>query len=314
MKQQHFKHLLFSIVTLLFTYLTLFVGIQTGFINTYWQGILIVSGIHIILAVSLNITSGFLGSLALGHAGFMAIGAYGAAFFSKNMALTPSVELLIACLLGGLLAMIFGWIVCLPTLRLRGDYLAIITLAFGEIVRNVLNNMRFLGGASGYSGIAKYTQFHSVFWWMSVAILLTLSFLYSRQGRNVLAIREDEIAAESTGVSLRRYKILSFLLSAFLAGIAGALYAHYMGFLQPSIFSLEKSIEILVMVVLGGMGNIGGAILAAIVLTVLPELLRSVSQYRMLVYSVVLILIMLTRNKVSFPSFYSRKKKELNHE
>lgn len=306
MKKNDFKkQLLFHFGIVFLIYLVFFLLIQFGFISNYWHGILLIICINIILAVSLNIVTGFLGELALGHAGFMAVGAYVSAVVSKNLALIPIVRFPIAFLVGGAVAMLLGYLVSIPTLRLRGDYLAIITLAFGEIVRNVLLNIPYTGGAGGYSLIPKDTTFTWAFFLMAATVLITKSLMHSRQGRSILSIREDEIAAESSGVDTNHYKKLAFVFSAFFAGVAGALYAHYLGFLQPAVFNLDKSIEILVMVVLGGMGNIYGSILSAIILTVLPEVLRQVADYRMLVYSIVLIGMMIAKNSVKIKTFLS---------
>ena len=267
-------------------YILLVVLMRIGVLKSYWQGILITICINVILTVSLNMTAGFLGELALGHAGFMAAGAYASAVFTKSMRLLPIIEFPVAIIIGGIVAMILGLLVCLPTLRLRGDYLAIITLAFGEIVRNVLINLKVLGGAGGYSAIAKNTTFTWAFTLAAITVFLSLSL-----------------------INTQKYKIITFLYSAFFAGVGGALYAHYMGFLQPSVFTLDKSIEILVMVVLGGMGNIFGSIVSASVLTLLPEVLRSVSDYRMLVYSIVLILMMLVKHAPQMQAFFHRFKR-----
>ena len=299
MDQSFKKQLLIDFGTVLGSYAVLFALQKSGVINTYWQGILLVVCINVILTVSLNVTSGFLGELALGHAGFMAIGAYLSAFISKSLPLIPALEFPVAILIGGLSAMAAGYIVAIPTLRLRGDYLAIITLAFGEIIRNILKNLTLFGGTKGYPNIPAYTTFTWAFFGAAVCVLAAKSLIASRHGRSIISVREDEIAAEASGVNTNRYKILAFIFSAFFAGVAGALYAHYIRFLQPSVFTLDKSIEILVMVVLGGMGSIRGSIISATVLTVLPELLRSFSDYRMLMYSIVLIVMMLAKHSAS---------------
>ena len=297
MKKNDFKkQLLIDFVSIAAGYVLMRVLFAAGIINTYWQGIVLNICINVILTVSLNMTSGFLGELALGHAGFMAAGAYASAFFSKTLKLLPVIEFPAALLIGGLTAMLLGFIVSLPALRLRGDYLAIITLAFGEIVRNLLKNMDIVGGTKGYSGIPAYTTFTWAYLMAVICVLVTRSLINSRQGRSIISVREDEIAAEASGVNTNTYKFLAFVFSAFFAGVAGALYAHYMRFLQPGVFTLDKSIEILVMVVLGGMGSIRGSVISSVILTVLPELLRSMSDYRMLAYSVVLIMMMLSKH------------------
>ena len=262
-------------------------------INRYYAGIIIVCCINIILVTSLNVTCGFLGNLTLGHAGFMAIGAYTGAFVTKTIQINNNLEFLLAIVLAGLISSIFGLLISLPSLRLKGDYLAIITLAFGEAIRNILLNLQFLGGAKGYMGISRYTTFTIAYILVIITIVVIVFINNSRQGRAILAIREDEIAATSSGINSNKYKILAYVTSSFFAGIAGALYAHYIGILDPSIFSFNKSIEILVMVVLGGMGNIVGGIISSITLTVLPEYLKSFASYRTFVYSLVLIIFML---------------------
>lgn len=281
------------VVTLLFA--VLFVLIQSGAISYYNRGIIITIGIHVLLATSLNLTTGALGELVLGHAGFMSIGAYTAALITMHLELPAMVEFPLALLAGGLLAGAFGMLIGLPALRLKGDYLAILTLGFGEIVRVVIQNLPFTGGGRGLSGISEYTTFPWVFWVTAAALFVMYALMFTRHGRAILSIRENEIAAEAVGIPITRYKLLAFILSSFFAGIAGGLYAHYITILDPSVFDFNFSIEILVMVVLGGMGSFTGATLAAVVLTYLPELLRSFSDYRMLVYSLLLIVMMIFR-------------------
>ena len=290
----------------------LFGLIRSGSITNYWSGILVTVGINIILAVSLNMATGYLGQLPLGHAGFMAVGAYTGGIFLKS---TPVDELLkagntagclpyivAALLLSGIMAGIFG-LISIPALRLKGDYLAIITLGFGEIIRVVLTNIdsvlgfKFTYGAAGLKRIPKISSFTLVFLCVALTCLIIHMVMKSRHGRAILSIRENEIAAESCGVNTTYYKVMAFVLSAFFAGIAGCLYAGYLGSLYPSTFKFMKSIEILVMVVLGGMGSMLGSVLSATVLTILPELLRSVADYRMVAYSLLLVLMMIFRPK-----------------
>ena len=287
--------------------------ISAGVISNYWSGILIMVGINIILAVSLNIATGYLGQLPLGHAGFMAVGAYAGGIFMKAV---PAAELLkagntaavipfilIALLISAIVAGIFGIIIGIPALRLRGDYLAIITLGFGEIIRVVLTNIDsvigvdFTYGAAGLKRIPKYSSFTLVFICVVVSCYIIHTIMKSRHGRAILSIREDEIASESSGIRTTYYKTFAFVLSAMLAGVAGCLYAGYLGSLYPSTFKFMKSIEILVMVVLGGMGSMLGSVISASVLTILPELLRSFSDYRMVVYSLALVIMMIFRPK-----------------
>ncbi len=269
--------------------------ISTKVINKYYLGILMSVNISVVMAVSLNLTTGLLGQLALGHAGFMGIGAYAAALFSIHSGLPTGMAFPIALFLGGLCAALFGVIIGIPTLRLKDDYLAIITLGFGEIIRVIIVNLAFTGGARGLRGIPRVTTFGYTFWIMIFVAAFMFTLGRSRHGLAILSIREDEVAAEASGIPTTYYKIFAFSLAAFFAGVAGGLYAHYVGVLDPKVFGFNKSIEYLVMVVLGGMGSITGSIVAASVLTVLPELLRSFSDYRMLVYSLLLIMMMLFR-------------------
>ena len=238
-------------------------------------------------------TSGFLGQLVLGHAGFMSVGAYAAALFTMYSGLPTMASFPLALLIGGIVAAAFGVIIGVPALRLKGDYLAILTLGFGEIIRVLILATPFTGGAAGLSGIPLLTTFTYVFIVAILTVAVIFAFIHSRHGRAVIAIREDEIAAEAAGIHTTYYKLLAFVLAAFFAGIAGGLYAHHIGVLDPSKFDFNYSVEILIMVVLGGMGSITGSVVAAIVLTLLPELLRGFSEYRMLIYSIILICVML---------------------
>ena len=289
--------------------------IDGGAITRYQSTVLEQVGVYIILAVSLNIATGYLGQLPLGHAGFMSVGAYGCAIFVMRMGDllgvgmrdfttgTPlAIVIVIAGLIfGGLCAAVAGVIIGIPALRLKGDYLAIITLAFAEIIRVVMLNIdSVLGftltrGAKGLTGIPGYSSFLLVFGCVALVCFLIHTMMKSRHGRAILAIRDNEIAAEASGVNTTYYKTLAFVTSAFFAGVAGGLYAGCIGVLQPAYFGFMKSIEILVMVVLGGMGSMLGSALSATVLTILPEALRAFSEYRMIAYAVVLILVMIFR-------------------
>jgi len=293
---------------ILFTYLIIQAFNKLGFLNRYWMGILLNVCINVIMVVSLNITTGFLGQLTLGHAGFMAVGAYFSAFTSKTLlvSLPLDIAFVISLILGGLLALVFGAIVCIPTLRLKGDYLAIITLAFGEVIKNILLNLDIIGGAKGYFGISRTSTFTIAYIFAVITIVVSYSLFKTRQGRAIISVREDEIAAEASGVNTDNYKMLAFIIAAFFAGIGGGLYAHNMGILEPKVFKLDKSIEFLVMVVLGGMGSLKGSVIAATVLTILPELLRSVSEFRMLFYALALILMMLYRYDDRLQPFRSK--------
>lgn len=300
MKKLNLKSYLINLLAITALYVLFKVLIGQGILNRYYVGVLIFIGVNIVLATSLNIATGFLGQLALGHAGFMAIGAYTAALTSRALilqatALPNIVILLISLALAGFAALLASLIIGIPSLRLRGDYLGIITLGFGEVIRIVINNLNFTGKAQGLSGIANLVNFDNIFWITVVIVLMLYTFTNSRHGRAIVSIREDEIAAEAVGIPTIFYKIVGFSISAFFGGIGGGLYAHYISYLDPNIFSFMKSIEILVIVVLGGMGSLTGSIIAAIVLTILPEALREFANYRMLAYSFLLVIMMIFR-------------------
>jgi branched-chain amino acid transport system permease protein len=261
--------------------------------DPYFMDVVIGIGINIILAVSLNLINGYTGQFSLGHAGFMAVGAYAAAMVSLNV--KQPMVFVPALLVGGIAAAIVGLAVGIPSLRLKGDYLAIVTLGFGEIIRVILQNMEAVGGALGLKGIPFYTNFFWTFGLGALCIYVVVSLVNSTYGRGFIAVHDDEVAAESIGINTTRYKVAAFVIGAFWAGIAGGLYAHFKQFLTPEGFNFMRSIEIVVMVILGGMGNTLGVIIAAILLTILPEVLRPVAEYRMIIYSLLLIILMLTR-------------------
>ncbi len=278
--------------------------------NPYFLQILILIGINIMLAVSLNLINGFTGQFSIGHAGFMAIGGYSSAFFTyyygrdlisglSSVILFPwlakSIIFVLALILGGLLAAIAGLVVGIPSLRLRGDYLAIATLGFGEIIRVMILNIDAVGGARGFADIPGYTNLFWVLFFMLMTIIVVRNLMNSTHGRAFLSVREDEVAAEAMGINTTYYKVYAFIIGAFFAGIAGGLFGHYLMYLHTNSFTFMKSIEVIIMVVLGGMGSITGSILAAIILTILPEFLRVVKDYRMVIYSLILIILMLTR-------------------
>jgi branched-chain amino acid transport system permease protein len=267
--------------------------------------ILMVAGVNVILAVSLNVVNGFTGQFSLGHAGFMAVGAYTAAKIttaaagSQIMGLSAGasdqVLFFFALVAGMITASIMGLVVGLPSLRLRGDYLAIVTLGFNEIIRVVIENTDYLGGATGISGLPRLTTVA----WVGVAAVVTISMarrlVGSSHGRALLSIREDEIAAEAMGVDTTGYKVRAFVISAAFAGLAGGLLVHLIQLCTPRSFTFVKSIEVVVMVVLGGMGSVTGSVVAALTLTFALEALRGVQQYRMIMYALLLIVLMLTR-------------------
>lgn len=295
-----------------------------GGLSSLFTGLLVPLCIYTIMAVSLNLTVGILGELSLGHAGFMCVGAFSSAFFSmcmKDVITNSLLRFIIAILISAVVAAIFGILIGIPVLRLRGDYLAIVTLAFGEIIKNIVNIMYvgkdsngfhlsfkdsmslglqedgkvIINGAQGITGTPNDSTFTIGIILLCITLFIVLNFMNSRSGRAVMAIRDNRIAAESIGINISKYKLMAFAISASLAGVAGALYAHNIATLNalPKNFGYNMSIMILVYVVLGGIGNIRGSVIAAAILTILPELLRGFSDYRMLIYSIVLIGMML---------------------
>lgn len=268
--------------------------ISSGMTNRAQNSVILQIGIYIILAVSLNIVTGYLGQLPLGHAGFMAVGAYAGAIFWKASPLPEAFAIIGGLLFAGIVAAIFGVIIGIPALRLKGDYLAIITLGFGEIIRVAIINLPSItGGTPGLLNIPKYSTFNVVFICVILTCIIIHMIMKSRHGRAILSIRENEVAAESCGINITYYKVMAFAVSAFFAGVAGALYAGFQGLLVPKSFDFMASINILVMVVLGGMGSMIGSIIAATILTALPLLLQSFNTYRMVIYSLLLIIVMI---------------------
>ena len=300
---------------------TLFAAIG---IPPYPLRILTLAGINVMLAVSLNLISGFTGQFSLGHAGFMAIGAYGAGWIAvtfgpgiqEALAFLPrdvqeGAVVVVGLAFGGLLAAIGGFLVGVPSLRLRGDYLAIDTLGFGEIIRVLILNIDAIGGARGYSGIPNLAGFGWVCFMAIATVIVVHRLIGSSFGRTLIAVREDEIAAEAMGVDTTRAKVLSFVISSTLAGVAGGLFAYYNMYLHTNSFTFIKSIEFIIMVVIGGLGSSLGAVVGALVYTVLIEVLRVSAQYRMVAFSLLLILIMIFRPQGLFGSidFVRRKLK-----
>ncbi len=267
--------------------------VQVNIINDYLQATIATICINIILAVSLNLITGFTGQFSLGHAGFMSIGAYVCAL---TLLRVPSIWGFLAGLIGGaILAAIIGFLVGLPTLRLRGDYLAIATLGMSEIIRIIFINIEITNGAAGLSGIPRFTNWTFLYIFTVGIILLIANFLKSSHGRACISIREDEIAAEAMGVNTTKYKVTAFTIGSLCAGIAGALYASYFYFINPNTFGFLKSIDVLVIVVLGGMGSLSGSALAAILLALISTLLQDFSDLRMVIYSLLLVIIMIFR-------------------
>ena len=325
--------------------LIFFLNLFTDQIDPYYYTILIYIGINIILATSLNLINGYTGQFSLGHAGFMAIGGYlsialstyFAPFFMDTFGtglFGHTVSFIIVLLLGGFAAAIAGIIVGVPSLRLKGDYLAITTLGFAEIIRVIIQSLEVVGASQGFRGayifnngvkaaqipadmsavpyvfysVPKYTNFFWTFTFVAIIIYFIHNLINSTYGRGFLAVKDDEVAAESMGVNTTKFKVIAFVSGAFFAGIAGALYGHFNLYLNPEDFNFLKSVEIVVMVILGGMGSMAGVIIAAVLLTILPELLRSVSEYRMIIYSLLLIIMMLTRPQGLFGVSLRRNK------
>lgn len=278
----------------------------TGILSRHYQSLLVPVGVNIILAVSLNLTVGFLGELTLGHAGFMSVGAYAGCLFTVYANLPTYIEFPIALLIGGVVAALFGIIIGVPALRLKGDYLAIVTLAFGEIIRSVFTNLEITGGAGGLKGIDKTSNFTIVFVAALITIIVISNLVHSRHGRAICSIRDNIIASESVGINVVYHKLLAFVIAAFFAGVAGVIYGHNLGILKPATFDFNKSIEILVIVVLGGMGSIVGSIVSATIITLLPEVLRFLADYRMLIYAVVLVVMMILNASPRFNDFKER--------
>ena len=284
-----------AVSVVLFGLLSLLINI--GVINAYYSQLLMNICINVILALSANLIISYTGQLTLGHSAFMAIGAYAGAVMTIRLHL----PFFLALLAGGLVAALFGFLIGLPTLRLKGDYLAITTLGFCQIIVVVIQNLSPLGGAQGLTGIPPKTTFAWAFFSMVVTVLILWNIVHSNHGRSMISVREDEIAAEAMGINTTRYKIMAFTIGAFFAGLGGGLYAHMMMFIDPNTFNFFKSIDFLIYVVVGG-GGFVGCIASTSVLTVLPEFLRFLGNYRMVVYPVLLIAIMILRERRLLPS------------
>lgn len=294
-----------------------------GGMNAYYYDILIGVGISIILATGLNLVNGHTGQFSLGHAGFMGVGAYASSWISLNVSGgTGGVMTFMAALtVGGAFAALAGLLVGVPSLRLKGDYLAIVTLGFNEIIRVIIQNAEPLGAQRGLGGMVQHTNFFWTFSMAALTIYVVGNLVNSTYGRGFLAVRDDEIAAEAMGINTTKYKVLAFVLAAFFAGIAGGLYAHFKQFIHPEGFNFMKSVDIVVMVILGGMGSTVGVCIAAVLLTILPEFLRyvatiqwlpdwlqQVAANRMILYSLLLILLMLARPQGLFSGWGKGKR------
>lgn len=285
-------------------------------IGSFWQLNMVLIGINIILATSLNLINGFTGQFSIGHAGFMAVGAYLSAVMTVKLQLPFAVAILGGAAGAGLL----GFLIGLPTLRLKGDYLAIATLGLGEIIRITILNIPYVGGASGFMGIPRYTNFMWVFFLAVFTVYFIKNLINSSHGRACISVRENEIAAEAMGIDTTRYKVLAFTIGASFAGVAGALFSHYFYIAHPASFTFMRSFDILTMVVLGGLGSITGSITAAVLLTFVSAALASYPEFRMIIYSLVLIILMIYRpqglfgNKELSLKMFSRSKGGAKHD
>ena len=314
--------------------------ISTGNIKSLLKGMLVPICAYVVMAISLNLTVGVLGELSLGHAGFMSVGAFTgstAAIALQNVIPSTGIRLVIALIVGAVFAAVFGIIVGVPVLRLKGDYLAIVTLAFGEIIKSLINNLYvgvdsaglhlsmledktnlleggklIISGPMGIGGMKKISTFTAGIVLVLITLFIVFHIVDSRTGRAVMAIRDNRIAAESIGINVPKYKLTVFAVSAALAGSAGALFAQNYSTIVANKFDFNTSILVLVFVVLGGLNNMLGSIIAAAALTILPEALRQFSEYRMLVYALVLILVMLAKNSPAFKAFFTGLKRKKN--
>ena len=289
----YLKKLGISLIAAVAIFVVLTLLISTDVINAYYTRILMTICINVILALSTNLIINFTGQLTLGHSAFMAIGAYAAAMFSVK----GGMPFPLALVLGSVVAGLFGFLIGLPTLRLKGDYLAVTTMGFCQIIVVAIQNIPALGGAQGLTGIPGKTTFAWVFFSMVLTVILLGHVVNSSQGRAMISVREDEIAAEAMGINTTRYKVMAFTIGAFFAGLAGGLFAFLMMFIEPTTFNYFKSIDLVIYVVLGGTGNFAGCIASTAILTLLPEFLRIVGDLRMVIYPLLLIVIMILRVK-----------------
>lgn len=257
----------------------------------YIEGILILVGVNLMVVLGLSLLTGFTGLFSFGHAGFMLIGAYVSAICSMNF----NMPFVLAMIMGAVAAMAVAAFIGTFTLNLKGDYFCIATLGFGESMRLIFDNLDYFGGSRGLPGIPMKTTFPIVIIVCVIAIVLMTCLIKSRHGRNMIAIREEELASQAIGINVFKYKMISFVISAAFAAIGGVLYAHYLGYLQPLMFQLTKSTELTIMVIFGGLGSIGGSVVGAFVLTFIPELFRAFSTWRLVIYGAVVVLIMATR-------------------
>lgn len=307
MKKHFTKTNIITAVLLAAGYLLVEVLMRAGVVDSYIFLNLVSIGINIILAVSLNLITGFTGQFSLGHAAFMSIGAYASGILTVKFSLPFYVGILGAALSAALAGLFIG----VPTLRLKGDYLAIATLGFGEIIRIIALNSDYIGGAMGLNDIPRYTNWPWLYGMVVLTVLAIYNFIHSYHGRAVLSIKEDELASTAMGVQVSSYKIFVFAMGAFFAGIAGALYANYFYFIRPDSFGFMKSVDILVIVVLGGLGSIKGSIISAVVLSLLSLSLQGIPELRMVIYAVILFIMMVYKPQNIVKNVFRSLQKEV---
>jgi branched-chain amino acid transport system permease protein len=293
-----------TVIAFVLLYIIIKVLNLVGILNAYYIQLIILVGINIVMTVSLGMVNGFTGQFSIGHAGFMAVGAYTSAMITTVWLHTSIANpwvgypvFVLAILAGGLLAAGAGYLVGAPSLRLKGDYLAIVTLSANELIRTVIRVTDALGGPRGLGGIPKFTTLEVIFVFAIVSVVLMRNYLFSSHGRSMKAVRDSEIAAEAMGINTTRQKIFVFVFSAFFAGVSGGIFAHLLQFIHPDNFSFVKSLEYLIYLYVGGSASISGAIIGPAIFTLLPELMRSLQAWRMVIYPLILILTMIFRTE-----------------
>ena len=291
LRQSLHKQDLLGLGIMVILFVVLYFLFDEEILDDYWETNVILILINIIMAVSLNLINGLTGQFSIGHAGFMAVGAYTSAIITVKLGMDFPIALIVATVSAAFL----GFLIGMPTLRLNGDYLAIATLGLGEIIRIAILNIDYVGGASGFMGIPRLTTFPIAFWIMVFVVYFIKNFKNSADGRACLAIRENEIAAETMGINTTKYKVMAFTIGAGFAGTAGALFSHYYYIAHPASFTFMRSFDVLTMVVLGGLGSISGSISGAVLLTAISAALADYPEWRMVIYSIVLIVLMLNR-------------------
>jgi len=315
-----------TVIAFVLVYAVIKVLNLAGILNAYYIQLIMLVGINIVMTVSLGMVNGFTGQFSIGHAGFMAVGAYTSAVITTVWLHTSTTNpwvgypvFIVAILAGGLLAAAAGYLVGAPSLRLKGDYLAIVTLSANELIRTVIRVTDVLGGPRGLGGIPKFTTLEVVFVFAIGSVVLMRNYLFSSHGRSMKAIRDSEIAAEATGINTTRQKVFVFVFSAFFAGLSGGIFAHLLQFIHPDNFSFVKSLEYLIYLYVGGATSISGAIVGPAIFTLLPELMRSLQSWRMVIYPLILILTMIFRTEgimglkeFSFILIPQRQRKEVS--